>query len=74
MTTKSNPDESKTTTTETKGTRRGAHTGEIGDVNEFPEWQNDPALEERMDLDAQAEEDALREEMPERTNAEQKRV
>ncbi len=67
MTTKSNDestDQAKLTGQSGKMPKQpeGAHTGEIGDVNEFPEWQEDPALVERRDVDIQANEDAATEE------------
>ena len=63
MTTKSNPesdqssgqsvDQAKLTGQSGKMPRQaeGAHTGEIGDVNDFPEWQQDPALIERQQVE-----------------------
>jgi len=67
MTTKSNDesvDQAKLTGQSGKMPKQaeGAHTGEIGDVNEFPEWQQDPALIERQQVDIQADEDAATEE------------
>jgi hypothetical protein len=67
MTTKSNDesvDQAKVTGQSGKLPKQaeGAHTGEIGDVNDFPEWQQDPALIERQQVDIQADEDAATEE------------
>ena len=66
MTTKSNDDsvdQAKLTgSSKLPKQAEGSHAGEIGDVNEFPEWQQDPALIERQQVDIQADEDAATEE------------
>jgi hypothetical protein len=73
MTTKSNPEPTNEQTRPEDRNQRagdgnrsaGAHTGEVGENNPaIPEWQNDPNLEERMEVDRQADEDALTEDLP----------
>jgi len=67
MTTKSNDesvDQAKLTGQSGKLPKQaeGSNAGEIGDVGDFPEWQQDPALIERQQVDIQADEDAVTEE------------